>query len=147
MLVPTLSASTYAVLRPAGAERGLPNAAVTTALNDHLRREGWALPRGVDVGMARFSGLIAGLCRTITFDRARDNSAENTPTVDAGLGPIGLHVENGNTPRRPDIVAFYARRAAFEGSQAMICDACECSPRCPPSSALAAADNRQPHAA
>ncbi|WP_167623909.1 TauD/TfdA family dioxygenase [Paracoccus sp. AK26] len=33
-----------------------------------------------------------------------------------------MHIENGNTPRCPDIVTFFAQTAAFEGSQTTICD-------------------------
>ncbi|WP_170428411.1 TauD/TfdA family dioxygenase [Ruegeria arenilitoris] len=87
-----------------------------------LHRDGWALLRGFDVDMSAFSALTADLCSTITFDPARAFSERNTQKVDAGLGPIGLHIENGNTPVCPDIVAFYSTKAAFEGSQTTICD-------------------------
>ncbi|MEQ9258015.1 MAG: TauD/TfdA family dioxygenase [Roseovarius sp.] len=88
----------------------------------HLNRDGWALLRGFETDMTGFSNLTAQLCTTITFDPAREYSEKNTQKVDAGLGPIGLHIENGNTPICPDIVAFYCTRAAFEGSQTTICD-------------------------
>lgn len=91
-------------------------------VKDHLDRDGWALLRGFDMDMASFSSLTAQLCKTITFDPARENTEKNTQKVDAGLGPIGLHIENGNTPVCPDVVAFYCTRAAFEGSQTTICD-------------------------
>ncbi|MEI4487909.1 hypothetical protein V8J36_17080 [Frigidibacter sp. MR17.14] len=42
--------------------------------------------------------------------------------VDAGRGPNWLHVEYGNTPWLPDIVAVFAERAVFEGSQATLRD-------------------------
>ena len=88
----------------------------------YLERDGWALLRGFKTDMNGFSDLTAQLCTTITFDPAREYSEKNTQKVDAGLGPIGLHIENGNTPICPDIVAFYCTRAAFEGSQTTICD-------------------------
>ncbi len=87
-----------------------------------LETDGWALLRGFKSDMNGFSDLTAQLCTTITFDPAREYSEKNTQKVDAGLGPIGLHIENGNTPICPDIVAFYCTRAAFEGSQTTICD-------------------------
>ena len=70
----------------------------------------------------RSARITHKLCKTITFDPARENTDKNTQKVDAGLGPIGLHIENGNTPICPDIVAFYSTKAAFEGSQTTICD-------------------------
>lgn len=97
-------------------------AAEMDAVRSHLERDGWALLRGFDVDMAVFSALTAQLCRTITFDPARAFSEKNTQKVDAGTGPIGLHIENGNTPVCPDLVAFYSARAAFEGSQTTVCD-------------------------
>jgi hypothetical protein len=72
--------------------------------------------------MEDFSDLVTTLCRRVTFDPARSHTTETTQMVDAGLGPIGLHIENGNTPRCPDIVTFFAQTAAFEGSQTTICD-------------------------
>jgi hypothetical protein len=92
------------------------------AVQDHLHRDGWALLRGFDVNMHSFSDLTSKLCKTITFDPAREYSEKNTQMVDAGLGPIGMHIENGNTPVCPDIVTFYCAKAAFEGSQTTICD-------------------------
>lgn len=89
---------------------------------EHLDRDGWVLLRGFRTDMTGFSDLTSQLCKTITFDPAREYSEKNTQKVDAGLGPIGLHIENGNTPICPDIVAFYCTRAAFEGSQTTICD-------------------------
>ena len=104
-------------------QTGAPiDAAAITAVRDHLNRDGWALLRGYDIDMAAFSALTANLCSTITFDPAREFSERNTQMVDAGLGPIGLHIENGNTPVCPDIVAFFSARAAFEGSQTTVCD-------------------------
>jgi hypothetical protein len=63
------------------------------------------------------------------FDPAREYSDTHTQKVDAGLGPIGLHIENGNTPVCPDVVLFFSSRAAFEGSQTTICDGREVAAR------------------
>lgn len=112
---------TYNILRPVTAD-GSIGAADIAAVRDHLDRDGWALLRGFGADMTAFSALTASLCTTITFDPAREYSERNTQKVDAGLGPIGLHIENGNTPVCPDIVAFFSVRAAFEGSQTTICD-------------------------
>ncbi|MEC9311298.1 MAG: TauD/TfdA family dioxygenase [Pseudomonadota bacterium] len=112
---------TYTVIRAARTGSQIDAPAIA-AVRDHLSRDGWALLRGFDVDMAAFSALTAELCSTNTFDPAREFSERNTQRVDAGLGPIGLNIENGNTPVCPDIVAFYSAKAAFEGSQTTICD-------------------------
>jgi hypothetical protein len=113
---------TYNVIRASEAGVTSINRAILTEITEHLNRDGWALLRGFEMDIASFSGLTSQLCRTITFDPARENTDKNTQKVDAGIGPIGLHIENGNTPICPDIVAFYSTRAAFEGSQTTICD-------------------------
>lgn len=113
---------TYNILRPAARGSRSIDAAVLADVHTDLARDGWTMLRGFDVDMQAFSDLTTKLCRKITFDPARDFSEKNTQMVDAGLGPIGLHIENGNTPVCPDIVAFYSPRAAFEGSQTTICD-------------------------
>ncbi len=112
----------YNVIRAAEQATPTINTDIIALTKDHLARGGWALLRGFKTDMAGFSDLTAQMCRTITFDPAREHSERNTQKVDAGLGPIGLHIENGNTPVCPDIVAFYSTRAAFEGSQTTICD-------------------------
>ncbi|WP_109468627.1 TauD/TfdA family dioxygenase [Albibacillus kandeliae] len=113
---------TYNVLRRAAFDGGLANEALLTAIRADLARDGWTLLRGFAPDMRAFSDLVGRLCQRVTFDPARSHTSEKTQMVDAGLGPIGLHVENGNTPRCPDIVSFFAERAAFEGSQTTICD-------------------------
>lgn len=95
---------------------------VVAQARENLGRNGWALLRGFRTDLSGFSDLTAQLCTRITFDPAREHSEKNIQKVDAGLGPIGLHIENGNTPVCPDVVAFYCTRAAFEGSQTTICD-------------------------
>jgi hypothetical protein len=112
----------YNIVRPARVGAGIADAGTIAAASAHLEQDGWTILRGFEVDMAAFSALIAQMCRTITFDPAREQAEANTQKVDAGLGPIGLHIENGNTPVCPDIVAFYSARAAFEGSQTTICD-------------------------
>lgn len=113
---------TYNVIRASDVEAKLVDASVLSIVKSHLDSDGWALLRGFEMDITRFSAITAHLCKTITFDPARENTDEKTQKVDAGLGPIGLHIENGNTPICPDIVAFYSTKAAFEGSQTTICD-------------------------
>lgn len=113
---------TYNIIRAADDGARVITDAVIEQTREMLARDGWALLRGFETDMMGFSDLTARMCRTITFDPAREYSEKNTQKVDAGLGPIGLHIENGNTPICPDVVAFYCTRAAFEGSQTTICD-------------------------
>lgn len=112
----------YNVIRAAGAGTSVTDPSVIAALQSHLTQDGWSLLRGFDADMTAFSGLTTKLCKSVTFDPARENTDKTTQKVDAGLGPIGLHIENGNTPICPDIVAFFCGKAAFEGSQTTICD-------------------------
>lgn len=112
----------YNVIRATDIGETSVNPAILDKITDHLKSDGWALLRGFEMDMPAFSAITAQLCKTITFDPARENTDKNTQKVDAGLGPIGLHIENGNTPVCPDIVAFYSTKAAFEGSQTTICD-------------------------
>jgi alpha-ketoglutarate-dependent taurine dioxygenase len=112
----------YNVIRATEVEGHSIDADVIASVNAYLQSDGWALLRGFKMDMQKFSDLTTQFCKTVTFDPARENSEENTQKVDAGLGPIGLHIENGNTPVCPDIVAFYCTKGAFEGSQTTICD-------------------------
>ncbi|MBS9716837.1 TauD/TfdA family dioxygenase [Pseudohalocynthiibacter aestuariivivens] len=112
----------YNVIRATEAKTPTLDASVVASVKDYLEKDGWVLLRGFDVDMQAFSDLTTLLCKTITFDPARENTDKTTQKVDAGLGPIGLHIENGNTPVCPDVVAFYCTKAAFEGSQTTICD-------------------------
>lgn len=113
---------TYNILRSRDYSDGLADRGLLAAIRDDLARDGWTLLRGFQPRMEDFSALVITLCRRVTFDPARSHTTETTQMVDAGLGPIGLHIENGNTPRCPDIVTFFAQTAAFEGSQTTICD-------------------------
>ena len=113
---------TYNILRHRDHPAGLADPALLDRIRADLARDGWTLLRGFDPEMEDFSALVTTLCRRVTFDPARSHTTPTTQMVDAGLGPIGLHIENGNTPRCPDIVTFFAQTAAFEGSQTTICD-------------------------
>ena len=112
----------YNVLRAAEAGETSVSPATLAKVKEHLSIDGWASLRGFEMDMKASSAITSELCKTITFDPARENTDKNTQKVDAGLGPIGLHIENGNTPVCPDLVAFYSSKATFEGSQTIICD-------------------------
>lgn len=113
---------TYNIIRPEHDAQSACDGAILGRIRADLDRDGWTLLRGFQPDMAAFSALTKALCRKITFDPARDYGDANTQKVDAGTGPIGLHIENGNTPVCPDIVAFFSPVAAFEGSQTTVCD-------------------------
>ena len=87
-----------------------------------LRNEGWILLRDEGYDLQRFSALMTQLCVRLTFDPARDFSSKETQTVDAGSDAVGLHIENGNTPLPPDIVAFHSALSARFGAQTTLCD-------------------------
>ena len=112
----------YNILRQRDFGQGLTDPALADRILDDLTRDGWTLLRGFRPDMDGFGDLVGRLCARVTFDPARSHTTDKPQMVDAGLGPIGLHIENGNTPRCPDIVCFFAERAAFEGSQTTICD-------------------------
>lgn len=112
----------YNIIRPSQEGQSPTEEGVLEAIRSDLVRDGWAMLRGFRPDMAMFSMLTTALCSKITFDPAREYGDANTQKVDAGTGPIGFHIENGNTPVCPDIVAFFSPVAAFEGSQTTICD-------------------------
>lgn len=112
----------YNIIRPDHAAQSACEAVILDRVRSDLKRDGWTLLRGFDTDIAAFSALTKALCKKITFDPAREYGDANTQKVDAGTGPIGLHIENGNTPICPDIVAFFSPVAAFEGSQTTVCD-------------------------
>ncbi len=88
----------------------------------NLKTSGWALMRGFEHDLEKFSDLVGRFCSKLTFDPAREFSGDTSQKVDAGIGAIGLHIENGNTPFPPDVVAFYSRKSAKVGSQTTLCD-------------------------
>lgn len=87
-----------------------------------LKYDGWVLLRGFDNNINIFSGLVTHFCSKLTFDPAREYSDKSTQKVDAGTAAIGLHIENGNTPFPPDLVGFYSKKSANNGSQTTVCD-------------------------
>jgi alpha-ketoglutarate-dependent taurine dioxygenase len=91
-------------------------------IQESLSKQGWVLLRGYDFNVNSFSDLMHVLCGDLTFDPARDFASKDAQVVDAGTAAVGLHIENGNTPLPPDIVAFYSALSASKGSQTTICD-------------------------
>ena len=91
-------------------------------IKSKLINEGWLLIRGKDCDLYDFSELMQSLCSKLTFDPARQFSSKETQKVDAGKTAVGLHIENGNTPLPPDVVAFYSQKSAKVGSQTTVCD-------------------------
>lgn len=87
-----------------------------------LKTHGWALLRGYHYDVETFSQLMSQLCQTLTYDPARQNITSEAQKVDAGTHAIGLHIENGNTPMPPDVIAFFSELSAKKGSQTTICD-------------------------
>lgn len=90
-----------------------------------IKTSGWVLLRGFDFNLTRFSELLNELCATLTFDPAREYGNSATQKVDAGTDAVGLHIENGNTPLPPDLVAFFSQKSALTGSQTTVCDGAE----------------------
>jgi len=88
-----------------------------------------ASARSISCGRRRWSATkkrsrLGGNCSRLRAVMARQawHATVSGSSRAIAIGPIGLHIENGNTPRCPDIVTFFAERAAFEGSQTTICD-------------------------
>jgi alpha-ketoglutarate-dependent taurine dioxygenase len=105
-----------------------------TALNDvkvisqikqQLNDNGWVLLRGFDASLSKFSELLKQFCNDLTFDPAREFADKSSQKVNAGKEAVGLHIENGNTPFPPNLVAFYSAKSAKAGSQTTICDGVE----------------------
>ena len=87
-----------------------------------LATHGSCLLRGYQPELVDFSQLINTLCADVTYDPARAVSADAVQKVDAGVDAIGLHIENGNTPKVPELLGFYCRKAASQGSETTMCD-------------------------
>jgi len=93
-----------------------------SAIREQLQQQGWTLLRGFDTDLVSFSDLIHSLSERLTFDPARESVSEAAQKVDAGCEPVGLHIENGNTPIPPETVAFYSALSASHGAQTTVCD-------------------------
>jgi alpha-ketoglutarate-dependent taurine dioxygenase len=98
---------------------------VVGKIKQKLNDSGWVLLRGFDASLPKFSELLKQLCNELTFDPAREFADKSSQKVNAGKDPVGLHIENGNTPFPPNLVAFYSAKSAIEGSQTTLCDGAE----------------------
>jgi hypothetical protein len=87
-----------------------------------LGEAGFLLFRGFDTGIDTFNAFVKKLSSLVVADPAREFFGEAAQKVDAGYQPVGLHLENGNSPFRPDLTWFFCQKAAKEGSQTTVCD-------------------------
>lgn len=88
-----------------------------------LAGAGFLLFRGFGADLARFSAFVKAHSSRITLDPARSfHGGEVAQKVDAGTAAVGLHLENGNSPFRPDLTWFLCEKAAARGSQTTVCD-------------------------
>jgi len=87
-----------------------------------LQRSGWVLLRNFDLSLDSFSQVMNKFCKKLTFDPAREYTTNCSQRVNAGTDAVGLHIENGNTPLPPDLIAFYSKKSAMSGSQTTVCD-------------------------
>ncbi len=94
----------------------------TSQIQHHLVENGWVLLRNQYENVNEFSQLMNQLCQKLTYDPARENITPQSQKVDAGTAAMGLHIENGNTPLPPDIIAFFSEKSASRGSQTTLCD-------------------------
>lgn len=98
---------------------------VVNQIKQKLNDSGWVLLRGFNASVPKFSDLLRQFCHELTFDPAREFADKYSQKVDAGTDPVGLHIENGNTPFPPNLVAFYSAKSAKQGSETILCDGAE----------------------
>ena len=98
---------------------------VISKIKHNLNNSGWVLLRGFNASLPKFSELLKQFCNELTFDPAREFADKSSQKVNAGKDPVGLHIENGNTPFPPNLVAFYSAKSAKKGSQTTLCDGAE----------------------
>jgi hypothetical protein len=94
----------------------------TPVLFDLLRDAGFLLLRGFEPDIDQFAALVQRVSSRVTLDPARRFSGDVAQKVDAGLGAVGLHCENGNAPLLPHLTWFFCEKAASRGSQTTVCD-------------------------
>lgn len=95
-------------------------------LTRRLATTGHLLLRGFSASVPAFSALVKRLSARVTLDPARSLERQGVAQkVDAGQGPIGLHLENGNSPFGADLTWFYCAEAARWGSETTLCDGVE----------------------
>lgn len=100
----------------------LSNPELQHRINANIEGFGWTLLRGFDVNLESFGSLLTKHCQALSFDPARAFVDGKSQKVDAGKQAVGLHIENGNTPFPPKLVAFYSAKSAAIGSETTLCD-------------------------
>lgn len=91
-----------------------------------LAETGYLLCSGFRVDLAAFSQFVLAHSSRVTLDPARVfHGGKIAQKVDAGTDAMGLHLENGNSPFRPDLTWFFCQKAASAGSQTTVCDGYE----------------------
>lgn len=91
-----------------------------------LATTGYLVFSGFEVDLSAFSKFVLAHSSRVTLDPARAfHGGKVAQKVDAGYAAMGLHLENGNSPFRPDLTWFYCERAAAHGSQTTVCDGSE----------------------
>ena len=91
-----------------------------------LRQYGYVVLRGFSCDVQGFSDLVRAHSSRISPDPVRQFHHKDgevvAQKVDAGLGAIGLHCENGDSPFWPDLCWFFCAQAPALGSQTTVCD-------------------------
>jgi hypothetical protein len=91
-----------------------------------LAHTGYIVFSGFEVDLASFGEFVLAHSSRVALDPARAfHGGKVAQKVDAGCAALGLHLENGNSPFRPDLTWFYCERAASRGSQTTVCDGWE----------------------
>lgn len=84
---------------------------------------GHLLFQGFPSDLETFSEFVKAHSSRVTLDPARSfHGGKVAQKVDAGEAAMGLHLENGNSPFRPDLTWFFCEKAASKGSQTTVCD-------------------------
>ncbi|MDH6579064.1 AMP-binding protein [Kitasatospora sp. MAP5-34] len=88
-----------------------------------LAEAGFLVLRGFRPDLEAFSLFVKNHSDRVTLDPARSfHGGDVAQKVDAGTDAVGLHLENGNSPFRPDLTWFLCEKAAASGSQTTVCD-------------------------
>jgi alpha-ketoglutarate-dependent taurine dioxygenase len=91
-------------------------------LKDLLLEYGVIALRNFDFSLDSFTKLVKDISSKVTIDPARTFHTDVAQKVDAGINPVGLHIENGNSPFVSDLAWFYCEHEAKKGSQTTYCD-------------------------